>query len=54
MSLGAKATKAAINLAPVDDSIKDLVSAGADIVVEQAEADPDADISERLEMGASK
>lgn len=50
-SLGAKATKVAIKYAPVDGTVKDLVSGGADIIVNLAEADPDASVSGR---GASK
>ena len=53
MSLGAKATKVAMAYAPVDDTVKDLVSAGADLVADQAEADPDASVAERLQIGAS-
>ena len=53
-SLGAKATKVAIKYAPVDDTVKDLVSAGADIVSDQAEADPDASVADRLKIAAGE
>jgi len=53
VSLGAKATKVAMAYAPVDDTVKDLVSAGADIVSDQATANPDATAAERIQIGAS-
>jgi len=51
--LGAKAAKLAVTFAPVDDTVKSLVSAGADLVADQARADPDASVAERIQIGAS-
>ncbi len=53
-SLGAKATKVAIKFAPVDDTVKELVSAGADVVADQMEADPNASVADRLQIAAGK
>ena len=40
--------------APVDDKVKDGVSAGADAAKEQADADPNASPAERAALGVSK
>jgi hypothetical protein len=52
--IGALFTKLAMKFAPVDDRVKDGVTAGADMVQEQAEADPDASLAERAAIGTSK
>lgn len=54
ISVGSKITKEAMKHAPVDDRVKASVSAGADMVGEQAEADPHAGIGQRAAMGISK
>lgn len=54
LSVGSKVAKVGIKHAPVDDRVKKSVTAGADMVAEQAEADPHAGIGERLAMGVSK
>lgn len=46
--------KEAIKHAPVDDKVKKGVGAGADAVKDQAEADPNAGMGERLALGVSK
>ena len=39
---------------PVDDKVKKSVTAGADLVQDQADADPHAGIGQRAAMGVSK
>ena len=46
--------KEAIKHAPVDDRIKDGVGAGADMIKDQAEADPNAGVGERLALGVGE
>lgn len=53
-SLGASVTKHAIKHAPVSDKVKDGVGAGADMVKDQADADPNASAAERMALGTSK
>lgn len=43
-----------MKFAPVDDRVKDGVTAGADMVKDQAEADSDASFAERAALAASK
>ena len=54
VSIGSKVTKQAIKYAPVDDRVKKGVGAGADLVKDQAEADPHAGIGQRVAMGVGK
>ena len=55
VSLTTKAVKVAIQYAPVDDTVKDLVKAGADVVNDQVEAIPDSSTSKRVKTaGTSK
>ena len=54
VSLGAIFTKKAMESAPVDDKVRDGVSAGADAVKAQADADPNASPAERAALAASK
>ena len=53
-SFGAMFTKKAMESAPVDDKVKDGVSAGADAAKAQADADPNASPAERAALAASK
>ena len=54
VSLGAVLTKKAMKSAPVDDKFADGVTAGANAVQDQADADPNASPAERALLAASK
>lgn len=54
ISVGSKLVKEGMKHAPVDDRVKDSVSAAADLVEDQAEADPHAGIGQRAALGVSK
>ena len=51
--IGAKVTKVLMRFVPVDGRVQQLISAGADVVASQTEADPNTSAAERVAIAAS-